>query len=100
MASRIKGVRNLRTLSGKIGQAAVPYRAYMQITCLEMENARRNSERQNASRLIGEIESRLQEIETEKCRILESLSEADPARHAEIASQYRCRGKGSFKVRY
>jgi hypothetical protein len=100
MASRLKGVRNLRTLSGRIGQVAVPYRAYMQITCLEMEKARRNSERQNASRLIAEIEARLLEIEAEKVRILESLSEADSAGHAGIAGQSQVRGKGSFKLRY
>lgn len=100
MASRIKGVSNLRTLSGKIGQVAVPYRAYMQITCLEMEKARRNSERQGASRLITEVDSRLREIETEKVRILESLSELDSARRAEITSQSQLRGKGSFKLRY
>ena len=100
MASRIKGVSSLRTLSGRIGQIAVPYRAYMQITCLEMEKARRNSERQSASRLIAEIESRLQEIETEKVRILESLSELDSARHAEITGRSQLRSKGSFRVRY
>ena len=100
MANRIKGVSSLRTLSGKVGQIAVPYRAYMQITCLEMEKARRSSERQGANRLIAEIESRLREIEAEKVRILESLSEADPGRRADVSQSHVRGGKGSFKLRY
>jgi hypothetical protein len=100
MASRIKGVRSLRTWSGKIGQVAVPYRAYMQITCLEMEKARRSSERQSASRCIEEIDARLQEIETEKVKLLASLPEADSGRNAEKISHSHVRGTGSFKVRY
>lgn len=100
MANRIKGVRNLKTLSGKVDQVAVPYRAYMQITCLEMEKARRNSERQSASSLIADIDTRLREIETEKVRILATLS-GGTVQRGEVAN-HTTRGerKGGFRVRY
>jgi len=99
MANRIKGVRSLRTLSGKVDQVAVPYRAYMQITCLEMEKARRNSERQSASSLIADIDTRLREIETEKGRILEALSIV-AVKSGEVANNKRGEKTGGFRVRY
>lgn len=100
MANRMRGVRNLRTLSGRVDQVAVPYRAYMQITCLEMEKARRSNEKMSASRLIADIDTRLGEIETEKTRILESLS-AIEVKHAHTANHsVRDEKRGSFRVRY
>jgi len=39
MAVPTKGLTNIRTLSGRVDQVSLPYRSYMQITCLEMEKA-------------------------------------------------------------
>ena len=53
MAIPTKGINNIRTLSGRVDQLSLPYRSYMQITCLEMEKARRGygaQERQPADR--------------------------------------------------
>ena len=79
MTSSMRGLRNLRTLSGKVDQMSIPYRAYMQITCLEMEKARREAERRSAGQRIAEIDARMQEIETEKAEILKRLSEVERA---------------------
>lgn len=79
MASPMRSLRNLRTLSGRVDQMSVPYRAYMQVTCLEMEKARREAERRSAGQRITEIDARLQEIEAEKADILKRLSEAEAA---------------------
>lgn len=79
MASSMRGLRTLRTLSGKVDQMSVPYRGYMQITCLEMEKARREAERHSAGQRIAEIDARMKEIETEKAEILKRLSEVERA---------------------
>jgi len=34
---------------GRVDQVSLPYRSYMQITCLEMEKARRDMERKSAA---------------------------------------------------
>ncbi|MBI3280449.1 MAG: hypothetical protein HYZ57_11470 [Acidobacteria bacterium] len=77
MASEIRGVRNLKTLSGRSDPVAFPYQGYMQITCLEMEKARRGAERRSATQRIAEIDARLREIEEEKAGILKTLSGQD-----------------------
>ncbi len=81
MPAPVRGLRTLRTLSGKVDHKSAPYRAYMQITCLEMEKARRESERQSAARRISQLDSRLGEIESEKAALLQALSEPG---HAEV----------------
>lgn len=73
----IRGLRNVRTLSGRADRTPAPYRAYMQITCLEMERARRGAERRSADRRIAEIDARMVEIEEEKREILRLLAEGD-----------------------
>jgi hypothetical protein len=105
MASPTRGLRNLRTLSGRVDQMSIPYRAYMQVTCLEMEKARRESERRSASQRIAEIDVRMKEIETEKAEILKRLSEIEaggtgrPKAHTQsIAAPARPRPE--VKLRY
>ncbi len=98
MSRPARGLKNLRTLSGRVAQVAVPYRSYMQITCLEMEKARRGAERKAASRHIADIDARLREIEKEKVRLLEAL---DRAAAAEAAAGTAPRHAGSgFRIRY
>ncbi len=74
MAIPSKGLNNIRTLSGRVDQVSLPYRIYMQITCLEMEKARRNVERKNSSQRIREIDARLEEIEKQKEALLQALA--------------------------
>ena len=73
--SSIKGLRDIRTVSGKAGRAGVPYMVYMNISCLEMEKARREKEKFSAENTIRKIDSRLAEIKAQKESLLASLGE-------------------------
>ena len=91
-------------MSGRVDKKSAPYRAYMQITCLEMEKARRGSERNSAIRRIAEVDNRLQEIEVEKAAILKALSESraadGPTPRKSATNLLRPRSRAQFKVRY
>jgi hypothetical protein len=54
--------------------------AYMKISCLEMEKARRDREKFSAETRIRNIDSRLKEIEAEKAALLVRLGERLPER--------------------
>jgi hypothetical protein len=47
----------------------------MQIACLEIEKARRATERTTARRRVAELEARLREIEAEEAALLQRLAE-------------------------
>ena len=105
MAVPTKGLTSIRTLSGRVDQVSLPYRSYMQITCLEMERARRNMERKSASRRIALIDARLGEIEKAKQDLLQAVATSGqgmiPARlpGLELKPTPR-RSAGGFKIRY
>jgi hypothetical protein len=104
MAIPTKGVNNIRTLSGRADQVSLPYRIYMQVTCLEMERTRRDKERQSASQRIMEIDARLKEIDQAKQELLQAVSTKGkglPARlpGLELKPTIR-RGASGFKIRY
>lgn len=73
--STIRGLRDIRTHSGRVDAAGVPYMQYMKISALEMEKARRNTEKVSAEARIANINARLAEIETEKADLLVGLGE-------------------------
>lgn len=104
MVTPRRGLRELRTLSGRVDQLCLPYRAYMQITCLEMEKARRRNERKSASQRIADIDGRLKEIEAEKARLLQAVEgrgNGQPVRDRgfEVKPTPR-RSTGGFRLRY
>lgn len=104
MAVLRKGLRDLRTFSGRVDQASLPYRAYMKVTCLEMEKARRGRERASASQRIADIDARLKEVEAEKAALLHSLEGRAGGRPLtlrglEVRSAPR-RSTGGLKIRY
>ena len=68
-----RGLQDMRTHSGRVDQASLPYMAYMRLSCLEMEKFRRGEERKSAMHRIGNIDARFKEIEAEKARLLRSL---------------------------
>jgi hypothetical protein len=76
----IRSLTDIRTLSGSVDQAAIPYRAYMKISCLEMEKLRRGKERESAVHRMKNIDTRFQEIEAEKAALLQALGEHGVAR--------------------
>ena len=112
MATPTRGLNNLRTLSGRVDSGALAYRTYMQITCLEMEKARRDAERRAASQRVAHIDARLQEIEASKAELLQRVSggavsapkapargSASRMQHLEVRPKPKRMGDG-FKIRY
>jgi hypothetical protein len=104
MAIPAKGLNQLRTLSGRVDQLSLPYRSYMQITCLEMERARRNMERKSTSQRVASIDARIQEIEKAKLELLQAVdgsgrSTVSRLPGLELKPTPRC-NTGGFKIRY
>jgi hypothetical protein len=102
----LRGLKDIRTRSGNPERVRVPYMAYMKISCLEMEKARRQKEKVSAQGRIGNIDARLLEIEVEKDTVLRSLSERTPGtphkpgtdRHE--STPLSDKDKGCLKIRY
>ena len=76
----ILGLQDIPTLSGRVDQTSLPYKAYMKVACLEMEKARRGKERESASFRVKNIDARFKEIEDEKAAILQTQAELDKRR--------------------
>ena len=72
-SKNIKGLQDIRTHSGKVSEGVVPHKAYMRLTCLEMEKYRRDKERKSAMARVENIDNRFRDIEMEKENILASL---------------------------
>lgn len=79
MATPRRTMRDIRTLSGKVDRIANPYMAYMQITCLEMEKARKGREKASALQRVENLNERLRDIEAEKAALLRALAERGAA---------------------
>lgn len=77
MAIPQRTVKDIHTNSGRVDQISQPYRAFMRISALEMEKARRGMERKSAMQRIHQIDARFREIGLEKKVLLEALSEQD-----------------------
>ncbi|MCF8036104.1 MAG: hypothetical protein K9K62_04450 [Desulfobacteraceae bacterium] len=98
----MKGLQSIRTLSGKADLISEPYRAYMRITALEMEKARKEKERQSAMARVESIDARFREIESEKANLF-ALLEAGKAQTDEkkrITNKASGGSPAGFKVRY
>ncbi len=78
MATRtrnIRGVQDIRTRTGRGPGHFVAHEAYMRITSLEMEKARRERERASAMARVRNIDARFTEMEAEKAALLAALGE-------------------------
>lgn len=104
MAIPTKGLTNIRTLSGRVDQISLPYRSYMQITCLEMEKARRDMERKSASRRIALIDARLDEIDKAKQDLFQAVATRGHGTPVDLPGldlkPAPRRSAGGFKIRY
>jgi hypothetical protein len=104
MAIPPRGLNQIRTLSGRTDRLSLPYRSYMQISCLEMERARRNTERKSASQRIALIDARIEEIEKTKQDLLKAVADAGQGESAPRPSfapePTPQRSTGGFKIRY
>ena len=81
---KIRGLQNIRTLSGKENQALTPHKVYMRIACLEMEKARRGEEKNGALARVRNIDARFNDIDAEKQAILASLAQQGTARSSDL----------------
>lgn len=102
----IRGLQDIRTHSGRVSEAAIPYKAYMRLSCLEMEKFRRTQERASAMTRVRNIDVRFREIDDEKAAILNAMGERnatasidEQAAESKPAAAAR-HGSGAFKVRY
>jgi len=93
-----RGIQDIRTLTGKVRKATIPHEAYLRISHIEMEKARKTQESEKARQLMADIAARLQEIEAEKENLLQTMGErggkAIPARTGPS------RHTGGFKIKY
>jgi hypothetical protein len=76
----IRGLQDVPTLSGRVDQTSLPYKAYMKVACLEMEKVRRGKERESASFRVKNIDARFKEIEDEKAALLLALAKRENGR--------------------
>jgi hypothetical protein len=101
----IRGLQDIRTIAGKPDIVNEPYRAYMRITVLEMEKARKDKERESALHRVQNIEERFKEIEAEKDSLLDALGHRNSGNHPGEGRNVEAKpglgpGKGVFKIRY
>jgi hypothetical protein len=74
MTKRImRGVQDIRTLSGRADEGTIPYKAYMKLSILEMEKFRRGKEKESALERVRKIDQRFQDIEAARQEIFSAL---------------------------
>jgi hypothetical protein len=98
MAIPRRGIQDIRTLTGKVRKATIPHEAYLRISHIEMEKARKTLESEKARQLVADIAARLAEIETEKESLLRSMGERGG--QASLGRTGPPRSTGGFKIKY
>src|SRR5271157_539996 len=73
----IKGLQDIRSHSGRAREGAIPHKAYMRLSCLEMEKFRRARERESAMVRVRNIDARFREIDSEEAMILRAINKQD-----------------------
>lgn len=96
----IRRLQDIRTLEGSVDLAKQPYRAFMKITCLEMEKARRGKERESALHRVKNIDERLEEIEIEKANLMKVLGMSDDKPIGPASRTVFQKGPEGFRLRY
>ena len=111
MIKRImRGVQDIKTISGRADEGSIPYKAYMKLSILEMEKFRRGKEKQNALDKVRKIDQRFQDIEVSRQEIFCAIEGKGVRRHvpAEKSGSDITAGPeaaprtttGPFKIRY
>jgi hypothetical protein len=93
-----RGIQDIRTLTGKVRKISIPHEAYLRISHIEMEKARKTMESEKARQLMADIAARLAEIEAEKAGLLQSLAEGGGK--ARLGQTGPPRHTGGFKIKY
>lgn len=98
MAIPRRSLQDIRTLTGRDRKATLPHEAYLRISHIEMEKARKTMESEKAKQLVADIAARLQEIEAEKAALLQAVGERGsvPGPNRPEPSKK----SGAFKIRY
>ncbi|EKD22141.1 MAG: hypothetical protein ACD_87C00136G0006 [uncultured bacterium] len=108
MTKRImRGVQDIKTLSGRSDEGTIPYKAYMKLSILEMEKFRRGKEKTSALEKVRHIDQRFKEIEAARQEIITALEAKGIRRHRlpdtdeELPATAEPRiTTGSFKIKY
>ena len=95
-----RGIKNIRTLSGSVGQEFLPHKAYMRLSHIEMEKIRRDIEKKRAGQLIVDIDACMQEIDDEKALLLRALEKGTNGSLNPQPQPGPRRSCGGFKIRY
>jgi len=98
MAILRRGIQDIRTLTGRVRKATLPHEAYLRISHIEMEKARKTLESEKAKQLMADIAARLVEIEAEKEALLQDLRDRGSAPPPVRSGPPK--KIGGFKVRY
>jgi hypothetical protein len=97
MAVPRRGLQDLRTITGRVRKATLPHEAYLRISHIEMEKARKTVESEKARQMIADIAARLEEIEAEKTELLRSMGERSGNLFPRTGPP---RSTGGFKIKY
>jgi hypothetical protein len=81
-----------------VKKATLAHEAYLRISHIEMEKARKTQESEKARQLVADIAARVQEIEAEKDDLLRAVGERPLSTGLERPE--RRKKTGSFKIRY
>ncbi|MDR3517849.1 MAG: hypothetical protein P4M00_18770 [Azospirillaceae bacterium] len=100
----LRGLADLATLTGRSDHQIPAHKAYLRISFLELERARRNQEMRTAQDRLAIIHGRFREIDGEIAAILASLNGTAPPAHAIEAPHRSPVGhrprKGHFQMSY
>lgn len=88
-----KGMNDIRTHTGTVDQTFLPHKAFMRISCLEMEKAHRIKEMESSRRRIEAIKKRLEEIETETNALMNRIK-ADTKESSTVSKKTTDNRKG------
>ncbi len=95
MAIPRRGLQDIRSLSGRVRKSTLPHEAYLRISHIEMEKARKTRESEKARQLMADIAARIKEIEAEKEALLKDMEGRKVDPHPGRPGR-----SGSFKIRY
>jgi hypothetical protein len=101
----IRGLQDIRTHSGRVREAIIPHKAFMRLSCLEMEKFRRAKERESAITRVRNIDSRFRDIDAEKTVILNAMNKLNNdspvgERNEEHKSEPHRKSGAGFKLKY
>ena len=98
----IRGIQDIRTISGRADTGSGPYKAYMKLSVLEMEKLRRGKEKANSLARVADIDARFRDIEREGTALLQALRVRDVEKPSGIRKTGTKPGSGggAFKIRY